>query len=168
MFVFIQYSYIVYSFNKRKSSSKHQSRLSTRNREILCNGFQSLESNWTQKANVIYWCSVGQRSPKPGEHTGPKNHKWDIDRFEGGEEKKKLYLTMKCLIYPIEWLTFSLFLCLCVSPTATFAHTTFNSAVTFNSVCSYDNPSNRPLGAGLTAPQGVEMKRLWSQLYKIL
>lgn len=78
-------------FNERKSSSEHRCHLSTRNREILCYGCQSSASNWTQKANVIYWCSVGPRSPKPGEHTGPKTHKWDIDRFEGGEGKKVIF-----------------------------------------------------------------------------
>lgn len=105
-------------FNERKSSSERRCRLSTRNREILCYGCQSSESNWTQKANVIYWCSVGPRSPKPGEHTGPKTHKWDIDRFEGGEGKK-LYLTMKCLTYSIEWLTLSL----CLSLSHSHLHT---------------------------------------------
>lgn len=52
--------------------------------------------------NVIYKCGAGHRSSKPGEHTGPKTHKWDIDLFKGREEeeeeKKKLYLTMMYLL----------------------------------------------------------------------
>lgn len=60
------------------------------NTEAYCYGCQCSKSNWTQPANVIYWCSVGPRSPKPGEHTGPKTHKWDIDRSEWGERKSKV------------------------------------------------------------------------------
>lgn len=60
------------------------------NREVFCYGCQCSESDWTQGANVIYWCSAGPRSPWHGKQAGSKTHKWDIDHIEGVDEKKKV------------------------------------------------------------------------------
>lgn len=66
------------------------------------------------------------------------------------KRKKKVIFNHEVLTYSAEWLDF------CLSCPYTFIRThTFNSTVIFNRVCSYDNPSICPLGAELTAPQGV-------------
>lgn len=57
----------------------------------------------------------------------------------------------------------ALSLSLCLSVCLLSSRTTFNSAVAFNSVCSRDSPSNRPVGVLLTAPQGVAVKgEIWT------
>lgn len=95
-----------------------------------------------RKCNLLSPC--GTKQPE----AAPKTHKWDIDHCEGAEGAE-LYLTIKCLTSPSSPPAFL---------SAASTRSAFNSAVTFNSVCSRDSTSNRPLGAALTAPRGVAVK----------
>lgn len=130
------------------------------NREVFRYGGQCSKSKWTHRTNVIYWCSVGPRSPKPGEHTGPKTHKWDIDRFERREGKKVIF--NREVPHLVHWvvniLSFSASLSLGFTRT-------LHSTVPWHSTVYVLMTAHRncPLGAGLTAPQGVQMKRkMWT------
>lgn len=125
------------------------------NGEVFCYGCQCSESDWTQGANVIYWCSVGPRSPKHRQQAGPKTHKWDIDHVEGVDEKKKKVIFNHGVAHLVYRVVNTL--------SASLECYVQQGRVTLGGARSCGNASNRPQGAGVTAPQGVQMKReIWA------